>query len=278
LLQKYWLDGTLTTVNVEDDAIASLQSSGLLAVLIWAAPVAFARTGNDYDEDAGHDQLIIGVHNFVYIRDLLDRATGNGRFALAADAANLGYDFIERGISTEALASMPTLNSFPIVRSDYQNSPGWAADGYRVLLQSYKFGGVDRINWGQKSDAKKRVADQRFLAGPTLFNDEDYGLESLAGVPGDDEFDGVTLVAAHSYDPITGRFELHIGQSKNREFRSDTCWHWRRLLLGGGTSGGSQSSLAPQLAASNGGADGSADVPVRLRSARSGERSAAGHE
>ena len=56
-------------MTLEDDALESLDRSGLLKVLEWAAPVAFARTGQDYDEEAGHDQMIIGSLNFVYLRD-----------------------------------------------------------------------------------------------------------------------------------------------------------------------------------------------------------------
>lgn len=222
-------------MTTEDDAMESLTKSGLLEVLTWAAPVAFARTGQDYDEDAGHDQMIIGVHNFVYLRDLLDRATSNGRYALGDGVDGLGEDMLERGITPEARRSMPELAGDRICRSDYQGSPGWAADGYRVLLQSFKYGEVDRINWGQRSDAKRLVASQSFTAQDTLFSDEDFGLEILAGIPDDDDFEGVTLVAAHAYDPITGKFELHIGQSKNAEFRGDSCWHWRHQLMDGGT-------------------------------------------
>lgn len=222
----------------EEEALESLDRSGLLNVLMWAAPVAFARTGQDYDEDAGHDQMIIGVHNFVYLRDLLDRATANGRYILPDGANNLGEDILGRGITPEAWRAMPQLPPGRVSRSDYKRSPGWAADGYRVLLQSFKYGGIDHIKWGERSEAKRCVASQSFITQDTLFTDEDFGLQTVAGIPGDDDFEGVTLVAAHSYEPLTGRFELYIGQSKNPEFRGDLCWHWRRLLLDGGTAPG----------------------------------------
>ena len=44
-------------MTAEDDAIASLRTSGLLDVLAWAAPAAFAATDQIYDEDAGHDPV-----------------------------------------------------------------------------------------------------------------------------------------------------------------------------------------------------------------------------
>ncbi|TBN57459.1 hypothetical protein EYE40_08690 [Glaciihabitans arcticus] len=252
-------------METDRTAIDSLTASRLLAVLAWAAPHAFARTGNDFDEDAGHDQMVVGVHNFVYIRDLLDRATSNGRYELATDTVGAGLDTIARGITPDALSSMPIIESGAIARSDYKGSPGWAADGYRILLQSVKFGDIDHVKWGQRSSAKEEVAAQLFVGAATLFDDEDFGLESVAGIPDDEAFAGITLVAAHSHDPFTGRFELHVGQSKNPEYRGDSCWHWRDLILsGGGLGEGINASSSVNLT----GAPASADaeeisVPVR---------------
>ena len=261
-------------MTLEDDALESLDHSGLLKVFRWAAPVAFARTGQDYDEDAGHDQMIIGVHNFVYLRDLLDRATANGRYTLPDGANNLGEDILGRGITPEALRAMPQLPPGRVSRSDYKRSPGWAADGYRVLLQSFMYGGIDHIKWGERSKAKQCVASQSFITQDTLFTDEDFGLQTVAGIPGDDDFEGVTLVAAHSYEPLTGRFEFYIGQSKNPEFRGDSCWHWRRLLLDGGTApgltGGGFSPVLP------GGAPSTQveEITVRIKKPQAGDGTA----
>ncbi|MCV7526839.1 hypothetical protein [Micrococcus luteus] len=258
----------------EDDALESLGQSGLLEVLTWAAPVAFARTGQDYDEDAGHDQMIIGVHNFVYLRDLLDRATANGRYTLPDGASNLGEDILGSGITPEARRAMPPLPPDRISRSDYQRSPGWAADGYRVLLQSFKYGEVEHIKWGQRSEAKRRVASQSFIAQDTLFSDEDFGLETIAGIPDDDDFEGVTLVAAHSYDPVTGKFELHIGQSKNSEFRGDSCWHWRHQLLDGGTPPELTGRGLPPVLPGDAPSTQVEEIAVRLKKAQIGDGTA----
>ncbi|GAB3606745.1 hypothetical protein GCM10027413_21540 [Conyzicola nivalis] len=216
----------------ENEALDHLADSGLAAVIKWAAPVAFARTAQDFDEDAGHDQSIVGGHNYVYIRDLLDRSTGNGRYIRGADVTGLGEDFVSRGISAQAFATMPALENGSIVRSDYQQSPGWASGDIRLLIQSYKLGQIDKIRWMRP--AKKRVAGQQFLTSVPLFEDEDMGLQSLPGIPDDDEFDGSTLIAAHASNPITGQFELYVGQSKNPAYRGDGCWHWRQPLLRGG--------------------------------------------
>ena len=237
------------SMSAEEDAMNSLADSGLLQMLRWAAPVAFERTGQDYDDDAGHDQSIIGLHNFVYLRDLMDRAAATGKYALPKDAgATLGTDLVRRGIAPEAFASMPSLRPGMISRSDYKGSPGWAAAGLRMLLQSYKIGKVDQIIWGQRSPAKRRVASQRYIGAETLFADEDWGIESIVGIPHDGEFEGLTLVAAHALDPFTGRFEVFVGQSKNPERRGDGCWHWRVPILSGGTPlGTTEAPVIPAL-------------------------------
>lgn len=258
----------------EDDALESLGQSGLLEVLEWAVLVAFARTGQDYDEDAGHDQMFVGVLNFLYIRDLLDRATANGRYALPDGANNLGEDVLGRGITPEALRTMPLILPGRISRSDYRHSPGWAADGYRVLLQSFKYGEVDRINWGQRSDAKRRVASQAFITQGVLFSGEDFGLGAIVGIPDGDGFEGVTLIAAHSFDSITGKFELYIGQSKNPEFRGDSCWHWRHQLLDGGTPSELTERGLPPVLPGDAPSMQVEEIAVRLKKAQTGDGTA----
>ena len=251
----------------ESAAREALDVTGLEAALLWAAPLAFSQTAEDYDEDRGHDQFIIGGHNFVYIRDHLDRCTGNGRYVLAPDAPNDGRDFLGRGIPADAFAQMPRLAPGQIARRDYQRSPGWAAGEVRIVLQSFKFGQVDRIKWGRP--AKKRVASQLYVTENTLFDDDDYGLESLPGIPDDDDFNGTTLVAAHSFAPVSGQYELYVGQSRVPEFRGDDCWYWRVPLLRGGTGpSGSSETSTPKLPgdAPTGQAD---EINVRLKAPRS---------
>ncbi|WP_076465593.1 hypothetical protein [Actinomyces mediterranea] len=255
----------------EDDALESLDHSGLLKVLMWAASAAFARTGQDYDEDAGHDQMIIGIHNFVYLRDLLDRATANGRYTLPDGVSNLGKDILGHGITPGARRAMPLLPPDRVSRSDYKRSPGWAADGYRILLQSFKYGEVDHIKWGERSEAKRCLASQSFITQDTLFSDEDFCLETITGIPDDDDFKGVTLVAAHSYDPITSKFELYIGQSKNPEFRGDSCWHWRRQLLGGGTPPELTGRDLPPVLPGDAPSTQVEEIAVRLKKAQTGD-------
>lgn len=222
-------------MTIEDDVMAELRESRLLNVLGWAASAAFAATDQIYDEDAGHDQSAIGSLNFKHLLDLTDRATSNGRFVLGEGVGGIGSDVLERGITPAAFSSMPPVSAGSIVRSNYRQSPGWAAGEYRVLLQSYTFGRVDEIKWGQRSDAKRRVASQRFVGQSTLFDDSDFGLEPIPGIPDEGTFSGLTLVAAHAFNPVTKQFELYVGQSKNPGYPKDSCWHWRRLVLAGGT-------------------------------------------
>lgn len=262
-------------VTAQDDALESLAGSGLRDILQWAAPVAFARTNELYDEDAGHDQGVVGFLNFKHLVDLLDRATGNGRFKLGDDVDGVGADFIERGITPEAFRSMPDVQAGSVARNNYNQSPGWAADGHRVLLQSFTFGKVDEIKWAQRSNAKREVAAQKFDGGPTLFDDEDFGLESIGGIPDDDAFEGITLVAAHAYNPLTGQYELYIGQSKNPEYKGDSCWHWRVQLLSGGTPIGGTPLTVPQTLPGDAASTDVDEIDVRIKKPRSGEGSGA---
>lgn len=258
-------------MTAEADAFKSLTVSGLRSLLTWGAPVAFALTNELYNEDVGHGQGTIGYMNFVHLCDLLDRATGNGRFKLGSDVEGIGADFIERGITPEAFRMMPALEAGSVSRNDYKRSPGWSADGYRVLLQSYPFGKIDRIKWIQRSNAKRDVASQKFIGAATLFKDEDYGLESVSGIPNDDDFEGVTLVAAHAYNPVTGQYELYIGQSKNPQYKGDSCWHWRTELLSGGTPIGGIPVETPPTLPGDGATTNVDDIDVRMRKPGSGK-------
>ncbi|MEA1261427.1 hypothetical protein MicroSTF_00155 [Microbacterium sp. STF-2] len=253
------------------EALSELQMSGLLDVLKWGAPVAFAATDQLFDEDQGHDQGVVGYLNFKHLRDLLDRATSNGRFRLAEGLESVGEDFLKRGITPEAFDSMPSLHEDVVGRRDYKQSPGWAIQGYRVLLQSFPFGKIDEIKWVQRSDAKKRVADQLFVRDNALFDDEEFGLESIPGIPDDDDFAGVTLIAAHAFHPATKQFELYIGQSKNPGYPGDSCWHWKELLLSGGAPAGGTGIPVTHQMPSGGASTDVDDVPVRIKRAGAGE-------
>ncbi|CRY80545.1 hypothetical protein SAMN05421776_10322 [Nocardia farcinica] len=213
--------------------------------------------------------MVVGTLNYKYLCDLLDRATSNRRFAVAEGVEGEGDDILGRGITPEARHTMPFVPPGSIVRSDYQGSPGWAADGYRVLLQSFKYGEIDHINWGQRSDAKRRVASQSYVSQDTLFSIEEIGLEPLVATCDADDFVGTTLVAAHSYDAITGKFELYIGQSKNPEFPGDVCWHWRHQLLNGGTSPLPTGQTLPPILPGDAPSAQAEEIDIRLKKSQS---------
>lgn len=259
-------------MTAQDDAFASLRSSGLLDVLAWAAPTAFAATDQVYDEDAGHDQAVMGILNHKHLCDLLDRATSNGRYTLAEDVAGVGRDVLERGVHPDALRAMPAVPAGTVGRLNYRQSPGWAIGGVRILLQSFVYGHVDEINWAQRSDAKRLVAAQSFLAQATLFDDreEEFGVELVAGIP-DDEFPGITLIVAHAFNSVTKQFQVYVGQSKNPEFPKDSCWHWRELVLSGGTPPSGVSANVPPMRPGGGVTTDVEDVPVRMRRRGAGD-------
>lgn len=263
---------TVWSVTAEDDAIASLRDSRLLDVLNWAAPAAFSATDQVYDEDTGHDQGVVGYLNFKHLADLIDRATSNGRFSLGEDVEGTGSDVLKLGVTPEVYRSMPSLNAEAVARSDFRQSPGWVAGGHRVLLQSYPFGGIDDIKWAQRSDAKRRVASQGFIGeDDALFDPADFGLEVISGIPDDDDFAGVTLVAAHAFDPTTKQFELYVGQSKNPAYPEDDCWHWRRMLLSGGTPMGDRGRTVAPVLPGDGASTDVEDVAVRIKKPAAGE-------
>lgn len=252
-------------VSAEDDVIRSLGEAGFLDVLKWAAPAAFAATNQIFDEDAGHDQAVVGTLNYKHLQDHLDRATSNGRFSLGEEVEGVGGDVLERGIPPQVFRSMPVLAANAVTRSNYRRSPGWAVGGFRVLLQSFTFGGIDDIKWGQRSDAKRQVASQHFVDDGALFDDEEFGLESIDGIPDDDDFAGVTLVAAHAFNPTTKQYELYLGQSKNPANPGERCWHWCVKLISGGTPVGGFGSVTPPAQPMGGASTDVEDVPVRIK-------------
>lgn len=249
----------------------------MLAVLKWAAPSAFRATDQMYDEDQGHDRGVVGYLNYKHFKNRMDRATSNEQYMLGNDVDSVSDDVIGRGITPDELLTMPKIPAGVVVRSNYKNSPGWSIPGYRVLLQSFSLRGIDEIKWEQRSNAKRQVASQPYSQPDALFEAVDFGLEVIGGIPDDDAFDGVTLVAAHAFDPASKQFELYIGQSKNPEFRNDACWHWKLSLLSSGTmmSGAGQPVLTP--IPNEGASTEVEDVPVRIKKTTEDEGTGSTH-
>ena len=173
---------------------------------------------------------------------------------------------------------MPPLAPGAVARKDYKQSPGWAAEETRVLLQSFPFGKVDQITWAQRSDAKRKVASQLYIGPSALFTDEDFDLVSIKGIPDDDDFEGVTLIAAHAFNPATKQYELYIGQSKNPEYSEDSCWHWRRLIISDGTPLGGSTHSVPPVLPGDAATTNVEDVAVRIKKPAAGQGTGAAGE
>jgi hypothetical protein len=230
----------------ENDIFAALKAASVIDLLDWASTTAFARVAQDYDEDAGHDQSVAGFLAYKYLLDLLDRATSSGKYALPEGAsADHGRDILRQGISTEAFEAMPRLDPDFINRSNFNGSPGWAFGDVRWLLQSCRFGDIDKLIWGQKSDSKLQVANQPFIDADTvLFDFADLDMDEPETVA-IDEFVGSTLILAHAFNRENGSFEVYIGRSRAPEHWGDGPWHWRRLIVSGGT-GGAGGGMTPE--------------------------------
>lgn len=108
----------------------------------------------------------------------------------------------------------------------------------------------------------------------TLFAPEDYGLEVITGIPDDDAFEGLTLVAAHAFDPATGGYQLYIGQSRNPVHHGDACWHWRHELLDGGSPPERTGRTTPPLLPGDAPSADVDEIDVRLKNPQAGDGTA----
>ncbi|BAS18631.1 hypothetical protein AHiyo8_pI69350 (plasmid) [Arthrobacter sp. Hiyo8] len=259
-------------MNAQVEALKSLKQSGLYDLLTWSARAAFARTNDLYEEEAGHDQGVVGYLNYKHLLDLMDRATANGRFSLGEDVEGVATDVIQRGITPEAFRTMPALAPGTVKRSDYRDSPGWSSGSYRVLLQSFTLGKIDGINWARRSEAKRVIASQKASRDTPLFEAEDFGLSSPVDLSYVEDFEGVTLVAAHAHDPVTGQYEMYIGQSKNPAYRGDSCWQWREEILSGGNPSGGTHLDLPSLLPGDAATRAVDDIDVRIKTPNTGRR------
>lgn len=216
----------------QDDALAALETSGALDAIAWAFEWAFWRVNKDYDSAAGHGQAVVGVLAYTYAVDLFNRLAAGGRYRLpAGESMERGLDVLQEGIAVEAYRAMRALDCGGIRRVDFAGSPGWVVGDFRWILQSMPFGGVDKINWAEKSETKQRAGRQVFFHGnPGLFKLDDYGLDTDVDLA----FEGRTLVVAHGFNGETGEYQVFIGQSRAADQQGTGPWHWRTLVASGG--------------------------------------------
>lgn len=257
-------------MHTDPEVLSLLEQEELFALFQWAGEVAFERVSQDYDEDAGHDQTIAGSLGYKYLVNLLDRATSCGKYALPAQVGpEVGEDLVRLGINEEAFDRMPRVSPGKVRRSNFNGSPGWALPEFRWLLQSYKFGEVDRIAWSTKSPTKQRVARVRRDEDlPVLFEYESLDGESAENSD-DLDFAGDTLILAHAFQKDTGAFEIYLGRSRSAEHGDDSPWYWRQLVA----SGGPKAQVVPDTStwSSLPGSPASGDVEdlkVRLRASK----------
>ncbi len=245
---------------------AELEANAALELLPWAAATTFKRVAQDYDKPAGHTQTVVGVLAYTYLQDLLDRATSCGEYALPADVTSTkGIDLLREGITQEAFEAMPRLDPELFNRSDYNGSPGWATSSTRWLLQSFPYGGIEKIQWSQKSPSKQIVAGQPYISpDETLVGWDALGLEE-GTVATIDEFVGITLVLAHGFDRESGAYEMYLGRSRHRAHRGESPWHWKRLVSYGGAFVSEVKVPTESLLPGHPPVRNEADAEVRLR-------------
>lgn len=254
-------------MSEQAEVVGALEEAKIINLFEWAGQTAYGRVFQDFDEDAGHDQAIVGSLGYKYLVNLLDRAGGCDKYALPEDTSpEAGLDLLRAGITDEAFDDMPRFAPGSIIRSNCNGSPGWARGNIRWLLQSYNFGEIDRISWSQKSETKRRVAQRPSSEDPNaLFALTDLGLEEEDLVE-DLDFSGKTLVLAHAFDRATGGFEMYLGRSRETVSRGDTPWYWRHLVASGGPGTAPLGTVdwIPSLPGTPASSD-VADTPVRLR-------------
>lgn len=225
-------------MSEREEVLQALEEAGIIDLFEWVGQTASWRLLQDFDEDAGHDQAVIGTLGYKYLLNLFDRASGSGRFALPEGAApEEGLDSVRSGVTQEAFESMPRFEPGSIIQSNFNGSPGWAHSGIRWLLQSYRFGKIDKIAWTKKSETKRRVARFPFFQdSDALLTYADFGLNE-EDFPTDLGFEGKTLVLAHAFDRTTGAYEMYLGRSRDSGGRGENPWYWRYLVASGGSDG-----------------------------------------
>jgi hypothetical protein len=267
-------------MDEQHDVIAELGDAGVLAGVRWAYESATRRALESYSEADGHDAAWLGNTRFTLFRDRLDRVFACDRYAASA-ADGLDFDVLYAELSDQDLLTMPRLLPGLVRRCDLRGSAGWGYRGWRFLLASGEFGGLDTLPWLHRSTTKQLVALQRGpdIRQPSLFETllaEDGAAEAFGGIDtvllaADRELDLVTYIVAHSLDAFSGEIELVLGRPR-LNLGGGPAWHWYQDLLTVPLPGAGRRPDADQVPADP---TGVPDAPVRLRRLEGGRSDAA---
>jgi len=267
-------------MDEQHDVIAELGDAGVLAGVRWAYESATRRALESYSEADGHDAAWLGHTRFTLFRDRLDRVFACDRYAASA-ADGLDLDVLYAELSDQDLLTMPRLLPGLVRRCDLRGSAGWGYRGWRFLLASGEFGGLDTLSWLHRSMTKQLVALQRSpdIRQPSLFETllaEDGAAEGFGGIDtvllaADSELDLVTYVVAHSLDAFSGEIELVLGRPR-LNLGGGPAWHWYQDLLTVPLPGAGRRTGPGQVPADPAGVP---DAPVRLRRLAGGRSDAA---
>jgi hypothetical protein len=267
-------------MDEQHDVIAELGDAGVLAGVRWAYESATRRALESYSEADGHDAAWLGNTRFTLFRDRLDRVFACDRYAASA-ADGLDLDVLYAELSDQDLLTMPRLLPGLVRRCDLRGSAGWGYRGWRFLLASGEFGGLDTMPWLHRSTTKQLVALQRSpdIRQPSLFETllgEDGAAEAFGGIDtvllaADRELDLVTYIVAHSLDAFSGEIELVLGRPR-LNLGGGPAWHWYQDLLTVPLPGAGRRPDADQVPADP---TGVPDAPVRLRRLEGGRSDAA---
>ncbi|MDN4643426.1 hypothetical protein [Arthrobacter sp. PsM3] len=257
-----------------DDLIRKLEEAGTLDAIRWAYRSAARQVAEEYSEESGHDAGWVGQTRYTLLRDRLNRVFSCGRYALAADALPAeGRDVVTATLPQSEIDTMPVLEADMVSRSNLNQSIGWSFDGMRWLLASGPYGKLDSIRWDRKSQTKKRVAQQgnfnpdQASLFEELHSDEDAGLLDAMTLPNVEDLDQLTLVLAHSQDPVTWQGELRIGMPR-LSHGDGSAWSWSQDLLTAPPVKGGSRQVAP-AGPSNDDHVNEPDAPVKLRANKS---------
>lgn len=250
--------------------LEAFEGAGLIKLFDWVGSTSYRRVAQEYDEDAGHDQAVIGFLGYKYCLDLFDRATSSGRYALPEGSSTAhGRDILRRGITDEAFRAMPVLEPGFVARRNFHGSPAWAWGDVRWVLQSFAFGEIDKIIWGQKSESKQAIARQYFGdEEAALFEYADFDLEEPTSSL--DDFSGTTLVLAHAYDRESGTFEMYLGRSRSADAPGSGPWYWRQLVATSGRAFGTARPAHGPVQPGSAPSSDVADAEVKLRRGHDG--------